>query len=186
MQTVRAVITLDMPIPLTADYHQYWLFYNRSGTLGTLETSVAETDTQIVLAANLPAVGGIAMPGVPVAAASAFEQLAIGSTIAVDDEPMRVTARDAMARTLTVERYPAAFSYVLLAPTKTHAAGSSVFALTYKTVFELIAEKYLRPHTYDLLKELGSNSYSLGTLASGTLTASGAIANSTAQSPAEG
>lgn len=159
--TVTVNLSITLSPAVIQDIHTHWLA-KTSGQVGILAAAMAATDTSFTLNAGAPSV-------IP---AGSSNQITVGSTVLIGNDPMQVTAID--GATYTVTRYATAFPFMTMLPaqpTTTHAAGDGVLVLTSPDPWTLIGNEALRPWAQQVVMGLGNQSATFGSLASGSLTA---------------
>ena len=147
--TVTANLSIVLSVPVATDLNTQWLA-QRQGSPGTLANAMVATDTSLTLAPSTSLNAPI---------------VAVGSSLLVDQEPMKVTAINGAQYTLTRTQVTP-----LVAAPSAHAAGATVFLLSYPDPWSMIADQALRPYAQQVVIGLGANSAIFGSQASGSLT----------------
>ena len=147
--TVTANLSVVLSIPVAMDINTQWLA-QKQGSPRTLANAMAATDTSLTLAPSTSLNAPI---------------VAVGSSLLVDQEPMKVTAINGAQYTLTRTQVTP-----LVAAPSAHAAGATVFLLSYPDPWSMIADQALRPYAQQVVIGLGANSAIFGSQASGSLT----------------
>lgn len=153
--SITVQLNIQMPYAIFQDIDADWRTQIQ-GTVGSLSTAIATTDTSLTLASATT--------------------IASGTCIMIDQEPMTVASDVTNSATVPVSRgtsqtstlgtnsYPSA---VVAA----HNANSTITVLTYSTPWSKIALEGFDPYSMSIVQKRGQKSYTLSSTVTGTVTA---------------
>ncbi len=122
---ITTTLLLTNPINIVVDLNTIWM-NAVSGPVAVLANAVSAADTTITVGNN----AGIA----------------VGSVVLADNEPLTVTAIN--GNVITVIRSATEFAFLQLLPTPqmtTHAAGTSLFQMTFPSPWVMLQSQAIRP-----------------------------------------
>jgi hypothetical protein len=148
-QTVTTISITGVAPSVLQDIHTYWL--DQAGpAIGATPADIdATSDTLTVEVSQASLSAAQAMPSV-------------GQTVAIQREPMTVTAVAGNVLTLTRGASPQS-------PKAVHPAGSPIAVLTFQSTWDMLTVQAIRPWVQHVAVSLGQRSATFGASATGTI-----------------